>query len=51
VFVALLLKAKEKKWGRKRRTLYEREKKRDKGGWVGWSPLVGTGKRDGGGYV
>ena len=39
---------KKEKWGRERRALYEREKKRDEGGWVGWSSLVGTGKRDGG---
>ena len=42
---------KKEKWGRERRALYEREKKRDEGGWVGWSLLVGTGKRDGGGCV
>ena len=35
---------KKEKWGRERRALYEREKKRDEG----W---VGMGKRDEGGYV
>jgi hypothetical protein len=40
---------KKEKWGRERRALYEREKKRDERGWVGWLLLMGTVKEMEGG--
>jgi hypothetical protein len=52
VFVALLLKAKEREMGEREEGSVVCTKGRRReimGGGGGWSPLVGMGKRDGGG--